>query len=289
VNFFKKLFSPIIATLKFIQDYFKSILFLFIVFLIFISGNKQHLTQNNLQKITLSGPIFDVSQTLEQINEAATNKNIKGVLFEINSPGGAVAPSIELSFAIKRLRKKKPVVVYASGILTSGGYYASIWADKIVANPGAIVGSIGVIVEGADLSSLMDKIGIKTQTVQAGKYKKVGTPERKWFPYEKAELTKVIQDTYKMFVKDVAKARGLKLNQSNEFADAHIFTATQAQKVGLVDMIGVEYDAKEMLVLLSKVKKPLWNKENDIDKILKKFTLSASSILYTYFPAFILK
>jgi len=165
----------------------------------------------------------------------------------VNSPGGAVAPSVEISYAIKELKKKKPVVVYASGILASGSYYASIWADEIIANPGSMVGSIGVIMEGADLSGLMSKIGIKTQTVQAGKYKKVGTPDRPWKPYERAELNKVIQDTYNMFTSDVAAARHLKLAQKESWADAHIFTARQAKRVGLIDEVGVLSNAKEPL------------------------------------------
>jgi len=273
MEFIKKLFSPITAILKFIQNYFKSMIFLLIVFLIFAPSSKQDLMPNNLQKI----------------EDADKNTRIKGVLLVVDSPGGAVAPSVEIAYAIKRLKIKKPVVVYASGTIASGSYYASIWANEIIANPGSMVGSIGVIMQGADFSEIMGKIGIKTQAIQAGKYKKVGTLDRQWKPYEINELNKVIQGTYDMFTKDVADARGLDIKKRNLFANAHIFTASQAKKVGLIDNLGVSYDAKNRLIQLSGVKKPIWNKEDKFDKLIKKLSVQTAIMLYTYFPNLILK
>ena len=287
--FFKTAFSPLTATLKFFNDHFKGLIFVVIVILLFAPASKDIAEPFNLQIIKLDGPIVNVSEVLEKIESAKRKTNVKGVLFEVNSPGGAVAPSVELSYAIKALSQKKPVVVYASGILASGSYYASIWGSKIVANPGSMVGSIGVIMEGADLSGLMSKIGVKTQTVQAGKYKKVGTLDRPWKPYEKAELNKVIWDTYDMFTFDVARARKLDIKKRDTWANAHIFTARQAKKVGLVDEVGVLSDAKSELVKLSGVKNPLWNKEDKFEKLIKKLSAEVAVTLYTYFPSIILK
>jgi len=188
-----------------------------------------------------------------------------------------------------KLKKKKPVVVYASGTIASGSYYASIWADEIIANPGSMVGSIGVIMQGADVSELMEKVGISTQTVQAGKYKKVGTSDRKWKSYEINELNKVIQGTYDMFTQDVADARGLDIKKRDKFANAHIFTASQAMDVGLIDSLGVSYDAKNMVIQLSGVANPVWNKEDKFDKLMKKLSAQTAITLHTYFPALILK
>ena len=289
MEFIKKIFSPITATLKFFSEHFKGLLFVLILFLIFAPSSEKELEKPNLQKIVLSGAIMDVSEVLEKIQKAKKDKNIKGVLLEVNSPGGAVAPSIEISNAIKELKKQKPVIVYASGTIASGSYYASIWADKIIANPGSMVGSIGVILEGADVSGLMSKIGIKTQTIQAGKYKKVGTPDRAWKPYEIAELNKVIQDTYDMFCEDVAKARKLELKKRDSWANAHIFTSRQAKKVKLIDEVATISVAKKELEKLSGVKKPIWAKEDKFEKLLKKLTASASVVLYTYFPPITLK
>ena len=289
MQFLKKLFSPITATLGFIQNHFKAMVFVLILVLLFAPASEEDLTSNNLQSINLVGPIFDASEVLEQIEKAGENNNVKGVLLVVDSPGGAVAPSIEIAYAIKRLRTKKPVIAYAKGTIASGSYYASIWANEIIANPGSMVGSIGVIMQGADMSELMDKIGISSQSVKAGKYKQVGTPDRKWEPFEINELNKVIQGTYDMFTKDVADARGLDIKKRDKFANAHIFTAEQAKDVGLIDSLGVSYDAKMKLILLSGVENPVWNKEDKFDKILKKLSASTAVTLHTYFPALTLR
>jgi len=285
----KNIFSPILAIMKFIQDHFKAMIFLLIVFLIFAPQSDEDLTKNNLQQINLAGPIMEVSDVVAQIDEAAKNHSIKGILLNVDSPGGAVAPSIEVAYAIKRAKEIKPVVVYASGTIASGSYYASIWANEIIANPGSMVGSIGVIMQGADISELMNKVGVKSQSVQAGKYKKVGASDREWTEYEKNELNKVIYGTYDLFTADVAAARGLDINKRDIFANAHIFTAHQAKDVGLIDSIGVAYDAKNRLVELSGVTAPKWNEEDKIDKIMKKLSAQTAVTLHTYFPALVLK
>ncbi len=273
---FKKIFSPITAILDFIQKYFKALIFLLIVLVLILSSTHQTLQKPNLAKIELSGTILDAKEILKKIDEAS-RPNIKGVLFVVNSPGGAVAPSVEISLAIKRLREKKPVVAYAAGTMASGSYYSSIWANKIVANPGSIIGSIGVIFESANIEELSKKIGIKPQVVKAGKYKEVGTPFRKWNEDEKKEIKKVIYDTYDMFVRDVATARKLNIKDKDKFANAHIFTAREAKKVGLIDEVGTIYDAKKELIKLSKVKNPIWQKEDKFEKLFDKIGDKASS------------
>lgn len=275
-NFLKIIFSPVIAILDFITKYFKTIVFLTIMYFIVYSPNdkmndKGTFEVANLQKIELLGPILDVSKTLDEINKAKENTNIKGVLFVVNSPGGAVAPSVELAYAIKELKAIKPVVVYASGVIASGSYYASIWADKIIANPGSMVGSIGVIMQGVNTEELMQKIGISTQTVKAGKFKESGTPTRKWFDYEKEQLQSVIDDTYNMFITDVANARKLNVKDHTKFADAKIFTGIQAKEVGLVDEVATITRAEEAIIKLSKVHSAIWKKQDRFDKFLDKF------------------
>jgi protease-4 len=285
----KKIGSCLATGLRFIQGHFKAtVLVLFVLWLI-LPSSEEGITPHNLQKITLTGPIFDAMPIVEQLDEAGENDNVKGVLFSIDSPGGAVAPSVEIAYAIKRLSEKKPTVVYAAGIMASGGYYSAIWGDEIIANPGSMIGSIGVIMQGADISELMEKVGVKTQVVHAGTYKQVGTFDRKWSDVERAELDKVIGGTYAMFVTDVARARKLDPNLSSNYADAHIFTAAQAQKVGLIDSIGVEFDAKKRVEALSKVSKPIWNKEDPMDKFFKRFAAEGASLAHMYFPPVTLK
>jgi protease-4 len=281
----RKIGSLLASTIQFIQTNFKAtLLVLFVLWLIIPSGDEA-MSSHNLQKITLTGPILDATSILEQIDEAREDKEIKGVLFSIDSPGGAVAPSVEIAYAIKRLSQVKPTVVYAAGIMASGGYYSAIWGNEIIANPGSMIGSIGVIMQGADVSELMKKVGVKTQVVHAGTYKQVGTFDRPWSPVERAELDKVINGTYALFVHDVAQARKLDINQSSEFADAHIFTAAQAQQVGLVDSIGVEFDAKKRVETLAKTKKAVWNKEDPMDRFFKRFAAEGATLAHMYFPS----
>ena len=278
-NFFRIIFTPIIAILDFITKYFKTVVFLTIIYFIVSSNSDSNLTSieesANLQKIELQGPILKVDKVLDEIYAAKTNPNIKGVLFVVNSPGGSVAPSVELAYAIKELQELKPVVAYASGVMASGSYYDSIWANKIVANPGSMIGSIGVIFQGANVEELMKKIGVSTQTIKAGKYKESGTFSRKWNDYEKEELESVIADTYDMFITDVSTARKLKKEDHESFANAHIFTSRQAKKVGLVDEVGTISIAKNELYKISKVKNPIWNKEDKFDKFIDKIISEA--------------
>ncbi|VAY86812.1 protease IV (PspA) [hydrothermal vent metagenome] len=262
----KKIFLPITAPIKFIQNNFKAVVFVTILISIISSTNPQNIEKPNLQRINLYGAIMSAEDILEQIQTVKNNKNIKGVLLNVNSPGGAVAPSIEIAFAIKELRQVKPVIAYASGMMTSGSYYASIWANEIIANPGAIIGSIGVIMQSLDASELISKIGIKSQIVKIGRYKEAGTPTRKWEKYERDELEKVIRDTYKLFVSDVSQARQLNPKNHTKFADAHIFTASQAKEVGLID----------------KVKHLSYAKENKIDKFMKHMTEGIVSNISTH-------
>lgn len=274
-RFFKILLAPII----FIQTYFKTVVFLTIMFFILTSGEESSLEKPNLAKLELYGAIMDSSAFLEEVEKLKKDDSIKGVLVDVNSPGGAVAPSVEMAYAIKELKELKPVIAYASGVMASGSYYASIWADKIIANPGSMIGSIGVIFQSADASELLDKIGVKPQIIKAGTYKEVGTPTRQWNEYEQAELEKVLKDTYDMFVTDVADARGIEKKYYKLFADAHIFTARQAKSVKLIDEVGNITVAKNELIALSKVEKAIWRKPDEVDKFMDKFLNQASSKL----------
>ncbi len=271
LDFFRKLFSPITGTLNFIQTYFKSIVFITILFLLFSGGEHEDIQKANLQKIKLSGPIISSEEVLEKISKAKKDKNIKGVLFIVDSPGGAVAPSIEMAYAIKELSELKPVVAYAGGIMASGSYYASIWADSIIANPGSMIGSIGVIFQSFNVEEVINKLGIKPQTVKAGKYKESGTPLRAWKDYEEKEIRTLIEDTYNIFVNDVASARGLKKEDHTKFADAHVFTPFRAKEVGLIDEVGTLGMAQSELIKLSQVVDPVWSKEDKFEKFMDKF------------------
>ena len=277
------MFKQISRSIKWIGDHFKGLLFLLILLVIFMPSSEAPLQKANLQEIKLFGPIMDAEKVLKEIEKAKKDNNIKGVLLNVNSPGGSVPPSIEISYAIRELQKKKPVIAYASGIMASGSYYSSIYAKKIIANPGAIVGSIGVIMESANIKELMDKIGIKPQLVKQGTYKEAGTPTREWTPKEREELERLTKDTYALFVSDVAKARGLDINNSQSYADAHIFLAQRAKEVGLIDEVGIISEAREMLISEANVTKAVWKKKDKLESFMEELSSKALLRIQSYF------
>jgi len=276
----KSFFQGIKKTLGFIQNHFKAMLFLLILFLIFAPPTKPPAPPSNLIQIDLTGMIVSHEDIVEKLQNAADNKHIKGILLNVNSGGGLVPPSIEIAQTIKRI--DKPIIAYASGTMASGSYYASIYADKIVANPGSIIGSIGVIFEGMNFEKLLETIGVAPQTVKVGKYKEAGTPKRSWSEYERAELETIANDIYEMFVKDVADARGLDANNHESFADAHIYTAARAKEHGLIDEVATMYEAKKMLEALSGVDEPRWKEKDRFEQLLERFELRVMSLLSSY-------
>jgi len=277
------MFSAIGRAIKWIGQHFLGMLFLLIAFVVLMPTSTTELKPANLQEIQLAGPIINADAILKEIEDVQKDTKIKGVLLNINSPGGAVPPSIEIAYAIKALKEHKPVVAYASGIMASGSYYASIYANKIIANPGSIVGSIGVILESANVEKLMNTIGVKTQIVKQGTYKEAGTPTREWTPEERAELERLTKDTYDLFITDVATARGLDISQSENYADAHIFSAKRAKDAGLIDRVGVKSDAKEEVAKLAKVKDPTWKEKDKLESFMEQFANKSWMQLQNYF------
>ena len=266
------MFKRLSNAIKWIGEHFKGLLFLLILFVVLMPSAEAPLKKPNLEEIKLFGPIIDAEEIVKQIEDARKDDHIKGVLLNVNSPGGAVPPSVEISYAIRRLQEKKPVIAYASGIMASGSYYSSIFAKKIIANPGAIVGSIGVIMESADAQELLEKIGVKPQVVKQGTYKEAGTPTRQWTPEERAELERLTRETYRLFVSDVARARHLDINASDTYANAHIFLASRAKTVGLIDAVGTLNDARETLINAAHVKKPVWREKDKLESFIQKLT-----------------
>lgn len=255
------IFTFIANCIKFINSYFKTFLLLIVVVLFFIFNSSN--SAANLAQIELKGTILDSMKLVEQINEIKDNDDIKGVLFFIDSPGGSFAPSMEISLAIKELNSKKPVIVYAGSTLASGSYLSAIYANKIIANPASFIGSIGVIMQSFNLSSLAQKIGIQEQTVSAGAFKQTGTILREWNDDEKKYLQNLINQSYDLFTTLVAQARKLDLNKKEEWANARIFLANEAMQLGLIDEVANISKAKKELEKLANVSKAVYKTFND--------------------------
>ncbi|BEK13582.1 signal peptide peptidase SppA [Campylobacter lari] len=274
----KSFFKGIGKIISFINTYFKTFVFLFIVFLILApSGDNAKLSNANLAQINLKGEINDASTLLEQIYKLKDDNAIKGVLLFIDSPGGAFAPSMEIALAIQDLKAKKPVVAYAGGTIASGSYLSAVGANMIIANPASFVGSIGVIMQGFNASELAQKIGISDQTIKAGTYKEAGTFMRKWSEEEKEFLQNLANQSYILFTNFVAKNRSLDLNQTKSWADAKVFLANEALKLKLIDKVGNYELAKKEVEKLAKVQNPIWQKEDAIDKFLKRLEEQSAS------------
>ena len=187
-----------------------------------------------------------VSSVKEQLDKAAGDARIKGVLLMINSPGGTVTASDILYNEIMSFKASKQVKVVAllNGTATSGAYYIAQAADRILAYPTTVTGSIGVILLNLNLNGLMEKIGVSNATVKSGMYKDLGSPFRKPQEGEKEILQGVIDELHGRFVQVVGENRmALKLSDHPELVDGRIFTARQALSEGLIDQIGYVADA----------------------------------------------
>lgn len=183
---------------------------------------------------------------IEQLDKWADNSSIKAIVIHINSPGGGVAISQEIYDAIKRARTEKPIVASMASVAASGGYYIACAADRTIANPGTITGSIGVIFQFHTYKDLMSKIGIGTETVKSGLLKDVGSYSRDMTKQESLMLQAVVMDTYEQFVNAVAEGRGMEKDEIYPLADGSIFTGVQALNLGLIDSLGGLNEAIEI-------------------------------------------
>ncbi len=205
-------------------------------------------SKKRMARIVIDEPITSstrvtVLKALKQIED----REFPALIVRIDSPGGTVGDSQEIYSAIKRLKDKGCKVVASFGnISASGGVYIGVASDKIVANPGTITGSIGVIIRGNNLSELLDKIGIKFETVKSGVYKDILSPDKPLSKDGRELLQNLIDESYKQFTEAVAEGRNLPVEDVKKFADGRVFTGTQAKKLGLVDEIGDEFIARQL-------------------------------------------
>ncbi len=282
----KRFASFLLAPFIFITKYFKACVFLLIVIILLVTFvSPEPKSQANLAKLYLTGPIIDSQGFYEQIKKIKKNPQIKGVLLIINSPGGAMGASIEISDMIKSLRESMPVVAYVQSLMASGGYYGGMYANSIIASRGALIGSIGVIFNGMNVENLMQKLGLQNQGIHAGEYKEIGTMMRAWNENEREFLSSLIQEEYQMFIEDVAEARGLHAGNYKSFAEGKIFSAKNALKLKLIDEIGTQDRAIELLREMTQVDKPIWMEKGRLEGFLDSLVEQSSKIAFSAFGA----
>ncbi len=203
------------------------------------TGSLPGVGKDRVALIKIEGVLLLSENLVDELRDYSEDSSIKAIVLRIDSPGGGVVPSQEIYNAVLNARKEgKKIVVSMGSVAASGGYYIAAAADKIVANPGTLTGSIGVKMEFANLEKLLEKVGVKGMVVKAGAYKDVGSPYREMTPEEKKLLQDVIDDVHGQFIKAVAEGRHLPEADVRAIADGRIFTGQQALGLKLVDQLG---------------------------------------------------
>jgi protease-4 len=194
--------------------------------------------------VELDGIIIDVDDVVRELKADRENPTVRAVVLRINSPGGVVGPTQELHDAVLRLRKAgKPVVASLGAVAASGGYYVAVACDQIYANPGTLTGSIGVIMQLANVEQLMKKVGVNYVVVKAGAYKDIGNIGRAMTPEERRVLQTLLDDIHGQFIAAVAAGRKLEREDVARFADGRVFSGAQARDLKMVDALGGLEDA----------------------------------------------
>jgi protease-4 len=193
--------------------------------------------------VQIEGIISSSSEITDQIDEFADDDSVRAVVLRVDSPGGGVAPSQEIYQAVKQLRKKKKVVASMGSVAASGGYLLATAADRIMANPGTITGSISAVMHFADVQELMKKVGVRSSVVKSGKFKDIGSPTREMTDEEKQLIQGIVDDIFDQFVQTVSENRKIPLQVVQNLADGRIFTGRQAHQLKLVDQLGGLQDA----------------------------------------------
>ncbi|MEO0183181.1 MAG: signal peptide peptidase SppA [candidate division WOR-3 bacterium] len=210
----------------------------------------------NIGVIEIEGIITSSKKVVHHIKQFAEDPSIQGILVRVDSPGGGVAASQEIYEELRKAKQQKKIVVSMGALAASGGYYVSLPADLIVANPGTITGSIGVIMQFPVFQELMKKLGIDFEVIKSKEHKDIGSPYRKLTEKEKKLLQDVVTDVYEQFVQATCDARGLPKDSVLKIADGRIITGRQAKELGLVDTLGSFEDAVKIIGDLLGIEKP---------------------------------
>jgi protease-4 len=220
--------------------------------------------------IPIEGEIVESRETIDALEKYADNGSVKAMVIRINSPGGSIAPSQEIYAAIRRTRAHsgKPIVASLDSVAASGGFYIAAACDRIVANPGSITGSIGVILQWFDMKELVQWAKLKPETITSGALKDAGSPYRELTPAERQYFQGIVSQLHSQFVRDVVQGRNgrMKYDEVARIADGRIFTGEQALQLKLVDQLGSIDDAVRAAGKLAGVKgepKKLWPKRRE--------------------------
>jgi protease-4 len=203
--------------------------------------------------IEMTGVIEDSSEVLKELYHAARDKDVKAVVLRIDSPGGAVAPSEEVYHAVKRLKAEKPIVVSMGSLAASGGLYSALGASLIFCQPGTQTGSIGVVMQIPNFTTIANKVGFDMITVKSGALKDAGNQFRPMTEVERRFLEDTAAKVHAGFIKAVSEGRNIPEEKVRSFADGRVLLGSEAKELGLVDDFGDVYDAGRAALKLAKV------------------------------------
>jgi protease IV len=234
------------------------------------------ISKNQILNLEINGVIMNGKSFLKKLKKYKKDPAVKAIVIDINSPGGAVGPSQEIYYEIIRAKKetKKPVVCVSTGLIASGGYYAALACDKLLVAPGAMIGSIGVIMEFANLEKLYDWAKVQRYTITSGKFKDSGSEYRPMREDERQLFQSMIDEVYAQFKNTVMTSRNLSEEVVSQYADGRVMTGATAVKLKFADAEGTFEDAVRMAATMAKlgddykVVKPAKTKENWWDMIL---------------------
>lgn len=199
----------------------------------------------NVGIVEINGVIADSGDAIRLLKYFREDEAIKAIVLRVESPGGVVGPSQEIYREIRKTVPTKKVVASMGAVAASGGYYVAAACDGIIANPGTITGSIGVIMGYTNFEKLLEKIGLSPVVIKSGEYKDMGSPTRKMTPQEAETLQYFVDQTHRQFVQAIAEGRDMDLDHVESLADGRIYTGEEAMKNGLVDRMGNLEDAIE--------------------------------------------
>jgi protease-4 len=221
--------------------------------------------QGDIRSGYSTGGSSGADDVIEELVSAKHSSNIRAVILDINSPGGSVGATKSIYNAVRDLRKEKPVVAVVSDIAASGGYYVASACDKIFAQDGSLIGSIGVISFHGDISGFLNDYKIKISTIKSGKFKDSSYPFRSMTDQERRMLQSVMDDAYERFITDVSEGRGQPRKAVMEWAEGKIFSGKQAKSEQMIDDIGGKTEAIQVLKLMLKTTDdlPLFEKKMD--------------------------
>lgn len=266
--------------------------FMILISLIFKSGSKSStfVSGEKVGVIEITGVIIDSKSIIENIKTFREDDSIKAIVLRIDSPGGGVGPSQEIFHEVRKTAKQKKVITSMGAVAASGGYYIAAGSNGIMANPGTITGSIGVIMGYTNFQEIFQKIGLIPVVIKSGEFKDMGSPVREMTGTEKKLLQGFVNQIHHQFVKDASRGRSMDLQEMMSLADGRIFTGEEAKELGLVDRLGNLEDAIEWAGRLGGIKgkiSRIYPAEKGIDLLKEMMRSSVRQIFENTFRSHI--